>query len=181
MIKHDNYIGKKYGKLTVIGIGGYYKTSIKYLCQCECGTIKSVSRTALLSGRTKSCGCHNIEIIIKRNTKHNMRYSRIYEIWCGIKKRCNNNKSINHKNYGERGITYDSKWETFQGFYEDMGSTYKDGLTIERVNVNGNYTKDNCVWIPKSLQGNNTRRNVLITINEETHNATEWSKITGVS
>lgn len=81
--------------------------------------------------------------------------TRQYNIWKGIKKRCNNVKEEAYKNYGGRGITYDPKWETFIGFWEDMETRYSENLTIERKDVNGNYCKENCKWVTKVEQSRN--------------------------
>ena len=78
---------------------------------------------------------------------YGMTNTKIYGVWCDIKKRCGNKKVKNYHRYGGRGITYDKKWETFEGFYEDMGSTYKEGLQIDRIDNDSDYTKENCKWV----------------------------------
>jgi hypothetical protein len=96
------------------------------------------------------------------NLKHGKKHSKIYTTWQNLKIRCDKQKSKSWKNYGGRGITYDNKWKTFLGFYEDMGSSYKEGLSIERIDVNGNYCLSNCIWIPKNDQGKNTTRTRIV-------------------
>ena len=93
-----------------------------------------------------SCGCYKAENTAKIKPKNEIKekYSGFYNTWQNMKKRCNNSNIEAYKWYGERGITYDSKWETFNGFYEDMFDTWEEGLTIERKDVNGNYNKINC-------------------------------------
>jgi hypothetical protein len=82
----------------------------------------------------------------------------LYRIWQGMKTRCNNSRRKDYKYYGGRGITYDPRYETFDNFYQDFGANFKVGLSIERVNVNANYTFDNITFIPRNEQPKNTNR-----------------------
>jgi len=129
-----------------------------------------------------SCGCYKAENTAKIKPKNEIKekYSGFYNTWQNMKKRCNNSNIEAYKWYGERGITYDSKWETFNGFYEDMFDTWEEGLTIERKDVNGNYNKINCKWIPMKEQAYNRRSNILININGEEKLLSEWSNISGI-
>ena len=108
---------------------------------------------------------------------HRKKRSRFYNIWAGIKSRCNSKNSKNYKYYGKRGIKTDINWKHFVFFYKDMFNTYKENLTIERIDVNKGYFKENCKWIPQSEQSMNTRKNVKITINGETKIIKEWADI----
>jgi len=92
------------------------------------------------------------------NFRHGLRGSKIYESWADMKKRCNNKNSKYYCNYGGRGISYDPKWEKFQGFLEQMGAEYFEGATLERINVDDDYCKGNCCWILKEAQSRNTRK-----------------------
>lgn len=96
------------------------------------------------------------------NHRHGMRNSRIYRIWRGMNARCKNPKEISFPNYGGRGIKVCERWAKFENFYEDMKRGYNDTMTIERIDYNGEYCKENCKWIPKGLQSRNTRRNIEI-------------------
>lgn len=98
----------------------------------------------------------------KSTTEHGLRSSRQWSIWLHMKQRCDNPKNNGYKDYGGRGITYDKKWIKFVDFWEDMNQGYNDTLTIERVDVNGNYCKENCKWIPRSEQNKNQRSNLKI-------------------
>ena len=80
-------------------------------------------------------------------TKHNLSNTPIYICWNNLKRRCTNPNDVAYKYYGAKGITFDPSWITFEGFYRDMGMTYKDGLTIDRINVDLGYNKDNCQWL----------------------------------
>jgi hypothetical protein len=103
------------------------------------------------------------------NYKHGMKGTKIYGVWESMKKRCNNPNNKSYKDYGGRGIEYEPKWETFEGFYDDMGSLYSDGLTLERIDVNGHYCKNNCEWIPGSQQSRNRRFATRVVYKGEEH------------
>lgn len=96
------------------------------------------------------------------NKSHGMRNTRIYSIWRNMRNRCKYPSARNYSNYGGRGITYDSRWDSFEEFHKDMGESYEEGLTLDRIDVNGNYCKDNCRWIPLSEQARNKRGNYKI-------------------
>lgn len=166
MGKFVNLAGQRYGRLIIISCVGRDKhgNSI-WLCKCDCGNEKVIAAYQMKSGTTKSCGCLAHEFTVKKNTTHGMAKTPIYNVWCAMKKRCLNPNDAFYYNYGGRGIKLSEKWSTFEGFYEDMGDTYKKGLTIERRDSNGNYCKENCAWDTRLVQGNNTRRNHRETVN----------------
>ena len=113
-------------------------------------------------------------------TKKNLPPS-FYNAWQNMKRRCNGSYVDAYKWYGARGITYDEKWETIQGFSEDMFPTWKQGLTLDRIDVNGNYTKDNCRWITHKEQCYNRTSNIRIEIEGVVKTLTEWSLESGVA
>lgn len=98
------------------------------------------------------------------------------DCWYRIKNRCDNEKWPGYKNYGGRGITYCTKWKTFEGFMEDMGKTYKEGLSIDRINNNGNYCKKNCRWTDMVTQENNRRDNHKIIYKGVTMTISQWAR-----
>lgn len=102
--------------------------------------------------------------------KHGMRKTRFYSIWRNMKNRCRYPNTRNYHNYGGRGITYDPRWEQFENFYADMHEEYSDKLSLERRDVNGNYNKENCVWVEPIMQYRNKRCNVKVTYNGEQYN-----------
>lgn len=154
-----DYTGEVFGRLTVIETFRPDKYT-KCVCKCECGNIKTINATDLVRGRTKSCGCLQKESAIKTHTKHGLRHTRIYKTWEDIKKRCLNSKTRSYKNYGGRGITVCDEWLTFKPFYDwAMANGYNDTLTIDRINVDGNYEPNNCKWATMKEQQNNKRTN----------------------
>jgi hypothetical protein len=115
------------------------------------------------------------------NTKKNLypeglHHSRIYNSWSDMKKRCTYKGSIGYARYGGRGITFDPKWSTFANFYNDMKDGYKDTLTLDRIDNNGNYCKENCRWVDRIVQCNNRSNNRIIFFNGMRKTLTEWSR-----
>lgn len=108
------------------------------------------------------------------------KYVGMYGSWYSMKQRCKNPKNRSYHNYGGRGITYPKKWESYAGFEEDMGNTYKKGLTIDRINNNESYSKENCRWLDRKSQCNNMRKNVLIEYNGITLTSTQWGEKLGL-
>lgn len=158
--------GQKFGRWVVLKMvkAG---SRVHYLCQCVCGNKKIVRPDSLKNGRSKSCGCLNNEmrsaIAKKANTTHGNSKTRIYSIWNMMRQRCYNRKSTSFQYYGARGISVCPSWRTFDGFFKDMGEGWFSGGSIERVDVNGNYEPDNCIWIPRINQNKNTRQNIIVT------------------
>ena len=147
-------VGEVFGKLTVKSFSGQRRTrggqSVRtWLCECECGTELTVDTRGLTSGNTKTCGCTTAA------RKHGMWQARIYQTWADMKIRCDNPKNKAYPSYGGRGIGYQESWKDFENFLSDMSEGYEDHLTLDRIDPNGDYTKENCRWITKSLQARN--------------------------
>lgn len=159
--------GKKFGRLSVVGKNGKRKESVTWLCTCDCGNEYTTLTGSLTSGRANSCGCLRKETTSKSFTTHGQGNTRIYSIWSDMKKRCDYSKHKHYDKYGGRGITYCERWKDFSNFHEDMHETYQEHLTIDRIDFNGNYEKDNCRWVTMDVQWNNTRKCVFIEINGE--------------
>jgi len=161
---NKDYVGMKFGRLLIIKDGGYrhLKSGEKkriMICVCDCKVEKTIDLAALKRGITKSCGCYNVDVVTKRNITHGMKGTRFYSIYSGIVKRCENTNAVHYKNYGGRGIK--NEFLSFEHFKEIMFDSYSDNLTIERIDVNGNYSPNNCKWIPMSEQGWNKRNNIV--------------------
>ena len=151
MPKFKNLTGLKFGKLTVIELdSSYTKKHKKWFCECDCGNFTSVFGTNLKQGVTTSCGCqssrNNARELVKVNTTHGLSRSKIYRIYHTMKNRCYKKSSKPYNDYGGRGIIIYNEWlsdfESFQNWAISNG--YEEGLTLERIDVNGNYEPSNC-------------------------------------
>jgi hypothetical protein len=154
-----NLIGQKFGRLTVIAFAGIAKCGqSSWECLCDCGNKKIVKSDHLRRGNTKSCGCLRKITTANRHLTHGMSHSRIYKRWIGMIKRCYNQNESNYKDYGGRGIIVCERWiNSFENFFKDMGSTYKDNLQLDRINNNGNYEPGNVRWATPKENSNNRR------------------------
>jgi hypothetical protein len=170
-MKKYNLAGKKFGKLTAIeSVRVPEKRDRGWMCVCECGNKCFVSTSSLLR-TTRSCGCW----------KHGMKGTPTWESWRNIKYRCGNKKCPQWGRYGGRGILVCDRWKnSFKAFLEDMG-TCPEGMTIHRVDNDGNYEPGNCVWATKKTQARNRRSNKMLTIKGVTKSLIEWSECSNVN
>ena len=169
----------KFGRLTAVKyIGKDKNNKHKWLCKCECGNEKEVLSCHLKSGAIQSCGCFGKERRRESITKHNLRYTRLYNTWLNMKNRCYNKKNTAYKNYGGRDIKICKEWlNEFMSFYNwSMSNGYNENLTIDRIDVNGDYENSNCRWVDYKIQSKNKRNNHLITYNNTTLCLTDWAR-----
>ena len=160
-----NLIGQKFGKLLVISLVGKNKWgNLKFLCKCDCGGGKIIPSANLRQGRTQSCGCMSSRNFIGQiSVTHGFRHNSFYNRFITLKARCNNPKSPKWKDYGGRGIK--CLWKSFEEFRDDMYQSYLEHIkkfgkntSIDRIDVNGNYCKENCRWATAKEQSLNVRR-----------------------
>lgn len=177
MSRFIDITGERYNKLKVISFYDFKNARARWLCQCDCGKQKIVYSSDLRSHNVKSCGCLLHKKISKIKSDNSTK--RLHYIYYNIKQRCYNEKNPAYKYYGGKGITMCNEWlndiNTFCKWAIEKG--YSDNLTIERIDVNGNYEPDNCKWITKTQQGYNKNNSVLYTINNQTKCLSEWCKI----
>lgn len=173
---------KIFGRLTVLEIDKNNSSKrVYWKCKCDCGEVVSIAGNDLKSGNTKSCGCFRKENTKMTKTTHGKRNTKLYGVWCAMKSRCSNPNDTHYKDYGERGIAVCNEWlNDFQAFYDwAISNGYKNGLEIDRKDNDKGYSPNNCRWVTRKENMNNTRENVFIAYNGETHTLSEWGDITG--
>lgn len=178
--------GMKFGRLTVVSRDESTVGSgkIKWNCVCDCGNTLSVLTHSLVSGNTKSCGCLQREIAGNLHRTHGeTQKTRLYNIWSNMKERCYGINCKDYPDYGGRGIKLCDEWRcnylSFKSWALKNG--YDDSLSIDRIDVNGDYSPENCRWATVHMQANNKRNSRIIECCGQSHTLSEWAAITGVS
>lgn len=187
MGKIIDLIGEKFGKLEVIKKekSNHKRKTSMWLCRCECGNTKIISSHDLKHG-TISCGCESELNRKKFKEKYRKgvitKEKRLRNIYLGMIGRCLNNNSNAYGRYGGRGITICQEWLKDYFIFEKwaLQHGYERNLTIDRINVNGNYEPSNCRWITNTEQQNNRRNNHMVEIDGIVHTIAEWSNISGI-
>lgn len=196
MGKYEDLTGRKFSNLTVLSLHHkkqLYKKDGKpnghlyyYECICVCGKKSIVAASALKNSSVKSCGCLQRKRVSEMakisSRKHGYRNTRLYREWQSMKGRCYYSSVNGYERYGGRGISVCDEWrDNFISFKDwAMAHGYNDELTIDRINVNGNYEPNNCRWVTQKVQSRNSRTNHLITYNNETHCLVEWAEVLGM-
>ena len=170
--------GQRFGRL--VALKPAYKKNRRWywLCKCDCGKEKIING-GHIGREINSCGCLIKDVSkYKKYKTHQQSYTRLYRIWSGVKQRCLNPKASKYEHYGGRGITLCDEWKkdfkNFSIWAKEKG--YHDKLTIDRIDVNGNYEPNNCRWITQQEQCENTRRNKKITYKGKTQNLKAWCR-----
>lgn len=176
-MKAIDLTGQRFGKLTVIEKNGKKGKDSAWLCICKCGNKCVVSTTNLKNGHSSSCGCLRKENIRQRATFHGLSFTPLYYIWGAMMQRCTNPRCKAYQHYGARGIKICEDWRNFKSFYNwAIPAGYREGLSIERIDVNGDYCPQNCKWIYRAEQQKNKRNNHLITHEGKTQTISQWAE-----
>ena len=189
--RFEDLTGEIFGRLTVVGVDNRQLRKdgrgflVYWKCHCECGKEKVVLGADLKSGKTKSCGCYNIEKIIQRSKTHGLSHGKIYNVWRGIKQRCFYPNHKDYKNYGGRGVTMYPAWiNDFQSFYDYVSKLPRfgeKGYSLDRINNDGNYEPDNLRWATSKEQSRNTSRNVFVEYEQQKLTLADASAASGVN
>ena len=174
--------GKTFGRLTVISrVVDKNSKATKWLCRCECGNECVVHAGSLRGGHTKSCGCLRVKACHDVATTHGLSKTSLHGVWLNMRRRCLDVRCKSYKSYGGRGIGICEEWLDFKTFYEWATTHgYSKGLTLERVDVNGDYKPENCTWITKKQQARNKTTSRIIEIDGVSKCLAEWCDEYGI-
>lgn len=176
--------GDVYGRLKVLRMEHGRNRKMYAICVCECGTYCAIYKRSLYVGETRSCGCWNKECIAERSRTHgesvNRKQSKEYAIWNAMLARCRNVNNAKYPRYGGRGIKVCERWLMFENFLADMGRV-PEGLSLDRINNDGNYEPDNCRWTTFKEQTRNSTTAKPITIDGVTKCLAEWVETTDIA
>lgn len=175
-----DYTGMRVGRLTVIGQSE--NDPKKLICRCDCGAETEIFKSNLTRGHTRSCGCLKAEIVkAGAHTTHGKSHTRLYKIWKGMQRRCKDPNRNRASSYAKKGITVCKDWEDFTVFEEWAYSHgYRDDLSIDRIDNDGNYCPENCRWVSQRAQANNRSSNRYLEFRGEKKTLLEWAEETGI-
>lgn len=182
MRRVNDLTGKRFGMLTVLGIDDRGTRKTYWMCQCDCGNVKSVRSDSLQNGAIKSCGCLKKKqdaMNLTSNHSHKMSGTRLFGEWQGMKGRCFNKNNARFARYGGRGITVCDEWrDDFSAFARWAAENgYDEKLTLDRIDNDKSYSPENCRWADARTQSRNRSTNVSVTIGNSTRTLTEWCEI----
>lgn len=164
----QNLAGNVFGEWTVIS----HATGSFWLCRCSCGNERTISTSQFKAGHStkcRSCGTKT----------HGKSRTLIHRIWNGMMMRCTNPNNSAYHRYGGRGITVCESWKTFSNFYADMGDP-PEGMSLDRINNDGNYEPSNCRWATDKQQSRNRRTSHFYTVGDKTATIAEWAEFKGM-
>lgn len=153
-----------------------------WVCRCACGNVITATTMDLRSGDVKSCGCLKAELDVYRSLKHGWHGTHLHNVWCAMRRRCNDRRVADYCYYGGRGISVCDDWASnFMNFCAwAIDNGYEEGLTIDRIDVHKGYSPENCRWVDMKTQANNRSNSRYIKYRGENHTIKEWSEIIGV-
>jgi len=176
--RSNEYVGKRFNRLTVLEEVDRISTNRRFLCICDCGNKVVVYRNCLTSGNTKSCGCFQKEVAIKKLTTHGMSGHKLRGVWRQMIKRCVDKSARHYHHYGGRGITVCDEWAaSYEAFVSwAIASGWGDGLEIDRIDNDSGYSPLNCRFVTRQVNASNTRRNRIVVINGESMTLTDAAR-----
>ena len=173
--------GRKFGRLTVLGHPSKRGRMWYWRVRCRCGTEKDVDRSALVGGKTRSCGCLHREVSAAQARKHGMHDTPEYQAWISMKSRCYGRSDGSYDSYGGRGIEVVEEWrDDFTAFYEDVGPRPSPDHSLDRIDPDGDYEPGNVRWADPTTQARNTRTARTVVLDGEEASIYEASKLHGV-
>lgn len=185
--KYVDLTGQRFGRLEVVCMAHRGNSGqIQWNCRCECGGHTVVPTYHLKSGHTQSCGCFRREVAVHngKTAKHGMYGSKLYNVWHGIKQRCESPAHHSFDDYGGRGIGICTEWsnsfESFQAYVSQLPHFSEDGYSLDRIDNSGNYEPGNVRWATVHEQANNKRNNIVLTHNGESRSIAEWARLLGI-
>lgn len=175
--------GQRFGRLVAVEKSPNKRGRTAWKCVCDCGNEIIVTTTDLRRGHTRSCGCIHSERMHgnKMRETHGDTHTSLYKTWSAMKQRTSNPKTINYELYGGKGVGVCEKWlkyENFKAWATENG--YEEGLTLDRIDGNGDYCPENCRWVDWETQQNNRCNNRLITFNGKTQTMSQWAREIGI-
>jgi hypothetical protein len=177
----EDFTGRRYGLWTVLAFALSRRGASHWACRCDCGTERVVWGAALKRGGTTGCGCTRVLSNFRHgHTQAGGGKSPEYRSWDKMIQRCTNPNHASYPNYGARGITVCDKWRDYAAFFADMGPKPPGRYSIERVDNERGYSKDNCIWATQQAQLENRRNTIFVEFNGERMLLTEACRKAGV-
>ena len=175
--KAINIAGRRFGMLVAVSLcPSVLNKRTRWICRCDCGAEKDIVTQSLIRGVTTSCGCAIPNKTRDQHTTHGKSKSVDYSLWTTMLQRCSNKKHASYKDYGAKGISVCERWTKFENFASDMLPRPFEHASIERMDNNKGYSKENCEWIPLPDQALNKSTSRLLEINGEIKTVVEWSR-----
>lgn len=170
-----DWSGHRFGQVTMLKCVSVKFGHVRWLMRCDCGKefVGEVKR------QRKSCGCLNTAAIVAASRRHGMAHTPTYRAWDAMKRRCHNPDHKSYPLYGGRGITVCERWHRFDEFFADMGKV-PEGMSIERIDNDGNYEPSNCKWATVAEQSRNRRTNVRVSVLGQMLCLSDAARIVGV-
>lgn len=174
-------VGQRFGRLLVLAEHGQdAHRAYLWRCLCDCGNESTIRGSDLKSGVTQSCGC-GVREAASRPRTHGQTHTPLYKRWRAMVERTRNPNASEYRNYGGRGIGVCERWQSFEGFAADMGATFDEALTLERRDVNGDYSPENCYWATTKQQTRNRRNNHVVEWRGRLMVVTDWAELLGLN